>query len=84
MGNDWSARFDRTEKKPLQWRTVFVTLAAGIVALPLSLIEGGPCGPGTLPGMIVMLIGIICLLFGLVMFVERCLIELKARIRHSR
>ena len=45
---DWSARFRASEKRPPSWRSALITAGAGIVITLLSLIRGGPCGPGTL------------------------------------
>jgi len=74
---DWNARFDLPERKPLRWRTASTTLAVGAVALPLSFINGGPCGPGTIAGMIVMSIGLICLPLGVLMLMFRGLSAFK-------
>jgi hypothetical protein len=82
---DWNARFELGRKKPLRWRTALTTVAIGAVALPLSLFRGGPCGPGTLAGVIVMLIGLICLPLGIFMCAFRGLITLKtSRLGNSK
>jgi hypothetical protein len=80
---DFNARFELAEKKPLRWRAALTTAVIGAVALPLSLIHGGPCGPGTIPGMIAMLIGLICLPLGIVMCAIRGLAALKMSLQQD-
>jgi hypothetical protein len=58
--------------RKLGWRGPLRTTLIGIASFPLSFIGGvGPCGPSSPLGLVLMILGVVCLPLGILWFVGR-------------
>jgi hypothetical protein len=81
MESDSGAAVEQVQPKRGGWPGPLRTTIIGIASFPLSFVGGvGPCGPSSLPGLVLLLVGFICLPAGILWFAGRGMFRLIRRL----